>query len=59
MAATYSTAAGDDGGTWPLQAIAAKSGYQNEYAFSRAFKREFATAPSIYRRNHHTADKGP
>lgn len=41
--------------TQPLQVIAAKSGYQNEYAFSRAFKREFATAPSIYRRTHHTA----
>ncbi|SEG76720.1 AraC-type DNA-binding protein [Actinacidiphila yanglinensis] len=36
----------------PLQVIAAKSGYQNEYAFSRAFKREFDTAPGSYRRTY-------
>ena len=36
----------------PLATIAAQVGYQNEYAFSRAFKHEFSTAPGSYRRQH-------
>ncbi|MEU1600312.1 AraC family transcriptional regulator [Streptomyces sp. NPDC005708] len=43
----------------PLQVIVARSGYQNEYAFSRAFKREFGTAPGTYRRTHHAVDTEP
>ena len=34
----------------PLDAIAGRVGYSTEYAFSKAFKREFGLAPSHYRR---------
>ncbi len=37
--------AGDDS----LSAIAARVGYANEYAFSKAFRRELGVAPSRYR----------
>lgn len=33
----------------PLSTIAARAGYGNEYAFSKAFKRELGVAPSHYR----------
>jgi transcriptional regulator GlxA family with amidase domain len=38
--------AADDG----LAAIAAAVGYDSEFAFSRAFRREFGVAPGAYRR---------
>lgn len=38
----------------PLKAVAARTGYGNEYAFSKAFKRELGIAPSRYR-----AETGP
>ncbi|MEB3371850.1 helix-turn-helix domain-containing protein [Saccharopolyspora mangrovi] len=41
--------AGDD---QPLSAIARQFGYQSEFAFSKAFKREFSTSPTAYRRQH-------
>lgn len=34
----------------PLSAIARQVGYQSEFAFSKAFKREFAVSPTAYRR---------
>ncbi|MER5351290.1 AraC family transcriptional regulator [Kitasatospora sp. NPDC002551] len=34
----------------PLTAVAAKTGYGSEYAFAKAFKREFGLAPGGYRR---------
>jgi AraC-like DNA-binding protein len=34
----------------PLSAIARRSGYTSEFAFAKAFKREFATAPGAHRR---------
>jgi AraC-like DNA-binding protein len=36
-------------GDEPLSAIAARVGYGNEYAFSKAFRRELGIAPSRYR----------
>ncbi|MFI5897020.1 AraC family transcriptional regulator [Actinoplanes sp. NPDC051513] len=33
----------------PLSAVAARTGYTSEFAFARAFKREFGTAPGRYR----------
>jgi AraC-like DNA-binding protein len=38
----------------PLRLVAARAGYGNEYAFSKAFKRELGLAPSRYR-----AETGP
>ena len=35
----------------PLAAIAAEVGYDSEAAFSRAFKRELGTAPTVWRRS--------
>nr|WP_308200156.1 helix-turn-helix transcriptional regulator [Kibdelosporangium philippinense] len=37
-------------GDQPLAAIARQVGYQSEFAFSKAFKREFSLPPSDYRR---------
>lgn len=34
----------------PLRTIAARAGYSSEYAFAKAFKREFGVAPGRYRR---------
>jgi len=34
-----------------LASIAAKSGYDSEAAFNRAFKRELGTTPAAWRRN--------
>jgi AraC-like DNA-binding protein len=33
----------------PLRAVAARTGYVSEFAFARAFKREFGVAPGRYR----------
>ncbi|WP_344548208.1 AraC family transcriptional regulator [Actinomadura fulvescens] len=33
----------------PLRAVAARTGYTSEFAFARAFKREFGAAPGRYR----------
>ena len=42
-------------GDHPLSMIAAQVGYSNEYAFSKAFRRELGTAPSRYRADTHAA----
>ncbi|MGW1542130.1 AraC family transcriptional regulator [Streptomyces sp. NPDC002309] len=34
----------------PLQAVAERVGYSSEFAFNRAFKREFGVSPGVYRR---------
>ena len=34
----------------PLAAVAARTGYRSEFAFAKAFKREFGQAPGRYRR---------
>jgi AraC-like DNA-binding protein len=34
----------------PLAAVAARCGYTSEFAFAKAFKREYGTAPGRYRR---------
>jgi AraC-like DNA-binding protein len=34
----------------PLSTIAARSGYGSEFAFGKAFKREYGLAPGHYRR---------
>jgi AraC-like DNA-binding protein len=39
----------------PLRVVAQRSGYASEYAFAKAFKREFGTAPGRYRVGAHTA----
>jgi transcriptional regulator GlxA family with amidase domain len=33
----------------PLRAVAARTGYVSEFAFAKAFKREFGVAPGRYR----------
>jgi AraC-like DNA-binding protein len=33
----------------PLGTVATQTGYTSEFAFARAFKREFGTAPGRYR----------
>jgi AraC-like DNA-binding protein len=39
-------------GDQPLATIARQVGYQSEFAFSKAFKREFAVSPTTYRQEH-------
>lgn len=39
---------GDDDA--PLQTVAERVGYRSEFAFNRAFKREFGVSPGAYRR---------
>ncbi len=39
----------------PLAAVAARTGYGSEYAFAKAFKREYGQAPGGYRRELRTA----
>ncbi|MFE4516417.1 AraC family transcriptional regulator [Kitasatospora sp. NPDC056783] len=39
----------------PLTAVAARTGYGSEYAFAKAFKREFGLAPGGYRRGSRAA----
>ncbi|MFG3498758.1 AraC family transcriptional regulator [Streptomyces sp. NPDC047928] len=39
----------------PLSEIAARTGYSSEYAFAKAFKREYGQAPGGYRREVHRA----
>jgi AraC-like DNA-binding protein len=34
----------------PLSAVARRCGYDSEFAFARAFKREFAVTPGAFRR---------
>ena len=41
--------------TAPLRTIAARCGYASEYAFGKAFKRAFDTAPGQYRTSHGAA----
>jgi AraC-like DNA-binding protein len=36
----------------PIAAVASRVGYTSEFAFSRAFRREFGIAPGAYRRDH-------
>lgn len=38
-------------GDLPLRAVAECTGYTSEFAFARAFKREYGTAPGGYRRS--------
>jgi AraC-like DNA-binding protein len=38
--------------THPVAAVATRVGYLSEFAFSRAFRREFGVAPGSYRRRH-------
>jgi AraC-like DNA-binding protein len=47
------------GGQQPLPDVARRLGYESEFAFSRAFKRNYGVAPATYRRHgmpgpHHT-----
>jgi AraC-like DNA-binding protein len=35
----------------PLRAIASRTGYASEFAFAKAFKREYGTAPGAFRRS--------
>ena len=39
----------------PLAAVAARTGYGSEFAFAKAFKREYGQAPGGYRRARHAA----
>nr|WP_260194553.1 helix-turn-helix transcriptional regulator [Actinophytocola gossypii] len=34
----------------PLRTVAARCGYSSEFAFAKAFKREYGLAPGQYRR---------
>lgn len=40
----------------PLRAIAERTGYATEFAFAKAFKREFGTAPGQYRNRVHSIE---
>jgi AraC-like DNA-binding protein len=35
----------------PLRAVAERTGYTSEFAFAKAFKREYGTPPGSYRRD--------
>jgi AraC-like DNA-binding protein len=35
----------------PLSAVAERTGYTSEFAFAKAFKREFGVAPGGYRKS--------
>jgi AraC-like DNA-binding protein len=39
------------GGQQPLPDVARRLGYESEFAFSRAFKRNYGVAPATYRRH--------
>ncbi|MEV6772743.1 AraC family transcriptional regulator [Nocardia sp. NPDC051030] len=39
----------------PMDAVAARAGYSSEFAFGKAFKREYGLAPGQYRRQSRTA----
>jgi len=43
----------------PLRAIAERTGYATEFAFAKAFKREFGTAPGQYRNRPHGNETTP
>ena len=47
------------GGNAPLASIAQDVGYQTDTAFSRAFRREFGTPPSAWRRARSTREAAP
>ena len=38
-----------------LKTLAERTGYGNEFAFAKAFKRQFGIAPGQYRRDRHAA----
>jgi AraC-like DNA-binding protein len=42
----------------PLSAVAARAGYGSEFAFGKAFKREYGVAPGAYRRERHGVAAG-
>ncbi|GAA0485095.1 AraC family transcriptional regulator [Streptomyces sp. NPDC046215] len=42
----------------PLATVAARTGYGSEFAFAKAFKREYGLAPGGYRRGARTAGEG-
>jgi AraC-like DNA-binding protein len=44
----------DDGG--PIATIARRVGYGSEFAFAKAFKREFGAPPGRYRKNSPSSD---
>lgn len=43
----------------PLSAVARRIGYTSEFAFAKAFKREYGFAPGNYRRNARIEEAGP
>jgi AraC-like DNA-binding protein len=44
--------------TSSVAAVAGRVGYDSEFAFSRAFRREFGLAPGLYRRHHRSSGVG-
>lgn len=45
--------------TVPLRTVAERTGYASEYAFAKAFKREFGTAPGSYRTSGREGEDAP
>ncbi|GAA2348163.1 hypothetical protein GCM10010246_39280 [Streptomyces cuspidosporus] len=43
----------------PLRAVAERSGYTSEFAFAKAFKREYGVAPGGYRRRGQESEAAP
>ncbi|MEW2492609.1 AraC family transcriptional regulator [Streptomyces nodosus] len=46
------------GGDAPLHSVAERVGYRSEFAFNRAFKREFGVSPGAYRRRNARPSEG-
>lgn len=42
----------------PLSAVAARAGYGSEFAFGKAFKREYGVAPGVFRRELQGVERG-